>query len=169
MKALVEIEAADRRLLEAVDGDMKEAVRRGGAWIACRPGCTSCCMGEFEITALDALRLRRGLREIGAQRALAIQRRAEQYTGEDEPCPALDPHSGLCALYEWRPMTCRVFGPATAHGGGVAVCELCFQGAGDAQIAAAVVDVDAEGLEEAILEELGGEPTTVAAAINAGA
>src|SRR5580700_10706276 len=29
----------------------------------------------------------------------------------DEPCPALDPETGLCELYESRPMTCRVFGP----------------------------------------------------------
>src|SRR5690242_14720 len=29
----------------------------------------------------------------------------------DEPCPALDPKTGDCELYESRPMTCRVFGP----------------------------------------------------------
>jgi Fe-S-cluster containining protein len=48
----------------------------------------------------------------------------------DEPCPALDPASGCCDLYEARPMTCRTFGPPVRHaseaGEGFAVCELCF-------------------------------------------
>src|SRR3954466_12551239 len=30
---------------------------------------------------------------------------------DDEPCPALDPETGKCELYQSRPMTCRVFGP----------------------------------------------------------
>src|SRR5580658_7357620 len=29
----------------------------------------------------------------------------------DAACPALDPASGRCDVYAWRPMTCRVFGP----------------------------------------------------------
>jgi Fe-S-cluster containining protein len=29
----------------------------------------------------------------------------------DEPCPALDPETGACDLYDARPMTCRTFGP----------------------------------------------------------
>jgi Fe-S-cluster containining protein len=64
-------------------------------------------------------------------------------------CPALDPESGLCDLYDGRPMTCRVFGPPvrTMHqeidGGqadgcmaeGLAVCELCFNAATQQEIA----------------------------------
>src|SRR4051812_5348761 len=26
-------------------------------------------------------------------------------------CPVLDPKTGKCDLYEWRPITCRAFGP----------------------------------------------------------
>jgi Fe-S-cluster containining protein len=38
------------------------------------------------------------------------QARFEDFAN-DAPCPALDPETGLCAVYAWRPMTCRVFGP----------------------------------------------------------
>src|SRR6476646_10763955 len=34
----------------------------------------------------------------------------------DEPCPALDPATGACDLYDARPMTCRTFGPTGRPG-----------------------------------------------------
>jgi Fe-S-cluster containining protein len=72
----------------------------------------------------------------------------------DEPCPALDPATGNCELYEWRPMTCRVFGPPIQSEDGLGVCELCFQGASDAQIAACELKADPDDLESALLAEL---------------
>jgi Fe-S-cluster containining protein len=74
----------------------------------------------------------------------------------DEPCPALDPESGACELYASRPLTCRVFGPPVRSGpeGGLAVCELCFQGATPQEIAACEMQVDPENLEPALLAEL---------------
>jgi hypothetical protein len=36
----------------------------------------------------------------------------------------------------------------------VGVCELCFQGASDAEIAACVVEIDPDGVEQAVLQEL---------------
>ena len=49
----------------------------------------------------------------------------------DAACPALNPATGLCDVYEWRPMTCRVFGPPTRMGESdvLGCCELCFIGA----------------------------------------
>jgi Fe-S-cluster containining protein len=72
----------------------------------------------------------------------------------DEPCPALDPATGTCELYESRPLTCRVFGPPVRSDGGLGVCELCFQGATDSEIAACEMKPDPEDLESALLEEL---------------
>src|SRR5581483_4167101 len=67
----------------------------------------------------------------------------EENAFDDEPCPALDPGTGTCDLYAWRPITCRTFGPAVRMGAGsIAVCELCYQGATDEQIAACEVDLD---------------------------
>jgi Fe-S-cluster containining protein len=72
----------------------------------------------------------------------------------DEPCPVLDPETGLCELYESRPMTCRTFGPPVQSEGGLGVCELCFHGASDEQIAACEMVVDPDDLESKLLEKL---------------
>jgi Fe-S-cluster containining protein len=73
---------------------------------------------------------------------------------DDEPCPALDFESGLCDLYESRPMTCRVFGPPIRSEEGLGVCELCFQGASDQEIAACEMVPDPDGLEDQILRSM---------------
>lgn len=72
----------------------------------------------------------------------------------DEPCPALDPATGLCELYEARPMTCRVFGPPVRSEDGLSVCELCFVGATDEEIAACEMNPDPDDLESTLLEEV---------------
>jgi Fe-S-cluster containining protein len=72
---------------------------------------------------------------------------------DEEYCPALDPDALTCDLYEARPITCRIFGPAVRSGGDVlGVCELNYQGATDEQIVACQVQVDPAGLEDALLE-----------------
>jgi len=72
----------------------------------------------------------------------------------DEPCPVLDPETELCDLYEARPMTCRTFGPPVRAEGGLGVCELCFHGATDEQIAACEMVVDPGDLESKLLRKL---------------
>jgi len=72
----------------------------------------------------------------------------------DEICPALDPETGHCELYESRPMTCRLFGPPARSADGLGVCELCFQGATDEEIAACEMKPDPDELESALLREL---------------
>ncbi len=72
----------------------------------------------------------------------------------DEPCPALDPATGNCELYESRPMTCRVFGPPVQSEDGLGVCELCYHGATDAEVAACEMKPDPENLEAALLRKL---------------
>lgn len=87
----------------------------------------------------------------------------------DEPCPVLDPETGACELYAWRPLTCRVFGPPVRSGpeGGLGVCELCFHGASPEEIAACEMQVDPDSVEEKLLDELkrstGAEGKTIVA------
>ena len=92
---------------------------------------------------------------------------ADDDAAKDEPCPALDPETRTCDLYSCRPLTCRTFGPAMRFGDGpLEVCELCYQGAGEDEIAACEVAVDPENLERRLLEKLGDpRATTVAFAI----
>jgi Fe-S-cluster containining protein len=72
----------------------------------------------------------------------------------DEPCPALDPATGNCELYESRPMTCRVFGPPVKSEDGLGVCELCYHGASEAEIASCEMKPDPDNLEALLLEKL---------------
>lgn len=72
----------------------------------------------------------------------------------DEPCPALDPVTGGCELYEARPLTCRVFGPPVRSDEGIGVCELCYQGAADEQVSACEVDPDPDDLESVLVEQI---------------
>ena len=83
--------------------------------------------------------------------AIAQERFAD--FANDELCPALDPETGNCDLYEARPMTCRTFGPPVRSEDGLGVCELCFHGASDEQIAACEMIPDPEDLESKLLQE----------------
>ena len=72
----------------------------------------------------------------------------------EEPCPVLDPATGRCELYEFRPVTCRTFGPALKTDGDLGHCELCFVGATDQEVAAAEMHPDPNNLEATLVEEL---------------
>jgi Fe-S-cluster containining protein len=151
--------SGDEALIRMVDAALAEAARKSGPWLVCRPGCTGCCMGPFPITQLDARRLREGLAELerrDQQRAARVRERARQAAAtDDDPCPALDPSTGTCDLYAARPITCRVFGPPVRYGSdAVGICELCFQGASDEEIAACGVEIDPRGLESQLSNEV---------------
>ena len=81
----------------------------------------------------------------------------ERFSGfaDEEPCPALDLETGACDLYSARPMTCRTFGPPVHCGpDAVGVCELCFEGASEEQIAACEVEIDSAALETELAAEI---------------
>jgi Fe-S-cluster containining protein len=84
---------------------------------------------------------------------------------DEEPCPALDPQTGMCDLYAHRPMTCRTFGPPVRSGpeGGLGVCELCYHGANDEEIAACEMVPDPDNLEEKLLRDMDAEGNTIVA------
>lgn len=151
-------------LIQIVDAALAESARKAGAWLVCRPGCWECCVGPFPISALDAQRLREGLAELQTNdpaRAARVRERAREWVDSDEePCPALDRETGTCDLYAARPLTCRTFGPPVrCESGGLAVCELCFDGASAEEIEACVVELDVASLDASEGEE------TVAAAL----
>jgi Fe-S-cluster containining protein len=97
------------------------------------------------------------LEQQSPERAAAVTRRAQEAVavmtpgfpgdaaagvlGEDEraeeafcerhaslPCPALDPATGACDLYSWRPISCRTYGPPVRFGDQeLPPCRLWFQ------------------------------------------
>lgn len=91
------------------------------------------------------------------------QSRFEDFAN-DAPCPALNPATGLCDVYEWRPMTCRVFGPPVRMGEGdsLGCCELCFIGASEAEIATCEMPIPHD-LEASLLAEIPQSGDTVVA------
>jgi len=93
----------------------------------------------------------------------AERERFEEYANE-AACPALNPVTGLCEVYAWRPMTCRVFGLPVRMGDGDALghCELCFAGASTAQVAACEMPLP-HALEAKLLDEIPAEGETLVA------
>ncbi len=177
--------ASDAELVRIVDAALADATVRGGAWLACRPGCNQCCTGVFRISPLDGERLREGLRQLSendpqraaqvSERALQSARRLEEgFPGDaltgvldgtaeadtvfedfanDEVCPVLDPLTGTCDLYAFRPMTCRTFGPPVRTDEGWGVCELCFIGATAEAIQAAEMRLPLPEMESRLSEQ----------------
>jgi Fe-S-cluster containining protein len=126
-------------LLREVDRWFGGCIQRHGEQIVCHRGCSACCRGLFDITALDALYLRSGIDTLPAAvqqslRLKATERLAsltacnpsfvepwilnhipeenweELMPEEDEtPCLLLA-EDGSCLAYEQRPMTCRLNG-----------------------------------------------------------
>jgi Fe-S-cluster containining protein len=162
----------EQRLLQIVDAAFVEARRRAGDWLQCGPGCGECCHRPFPIAAADAARLRRGLAAASAELAEDIRRRAGEawarmsrdFPGDladgaltdDEawrewffgrmtgvPCPVLDLETQACRLYEYRPVACRLAGPAVRAGDGVfPPCHKNYVGASAEEVAACEVVLD---------------------------
>ncbi|HEX3436731.1 MAG TPA: YkgJ family cysteine cluster protein [Pseudacidobacterium sp.] len=185
----------DQRLVQIVDAALADTARRSGPWLACRPGCTQCCIGAFAISQLDAERLRAGfqaLEQFNPERAARVLERVRQsiariangFPGDtktgilddspeaedlfaefanDEHCPVLDPETGMCDLYDARPMTCRVFGPPVRSEGGLGVCELCYHGASETEIAACEMHLETDELETELTSQIERQGNTVVA------
>ncbi len=117
--------AADGRLLEAFDRVIGDGERRAAAHLACRIGCTACCIGPFDITALDAARLRRGLEDMRLRdpegaRAVAARASAQwKVLGDSFPGARangiLDPDDGRREAFfaRFADVPCPVLDPAT--------------------------------------------------------
>jgi Fe-S-cluster containining protein len=68
------------------------------------------------------------------------------------PCPALDPATGGCDLYDARPVSCRTYGlPVRLGAEDLAPCRLCFVGADAHEVEACRVEPDPGGEEDAVL------------------
>lgn len=89
----------------------------------------------------------------------------EAYANE-ESCPALNPQTLTCDLYDFRPMTCRVYGPPLESEEGIGVCELNFAGATPEEVAAALVPLRGEEMEAELvarMERTAGKGKTIVA------
>ncbi|MFN0101506.1 MAG: YkgJ family cysteine cluster protein [Bryobacteraceae bacterium] len=147
----------DAELVQIVDSAVADAVRKAGDLIACRRGCTHCCIGSFAVTERDLDRLRVGLEMAPGEHRERVARRsqeareamregfpgdwrtgrvAEQHAADAFdlrhpwlPCPVLDLETGACSLHAWRPVACRLHGPALRMNGvDLQPCRLNYTG-----------------------------------------
>ncbi len=126
-------------LLNQIDRWQAGARARHPGVIPCRPGCTACCLGPFDISVADAALVAVAVSRLDpavragvlarAEAQVALMNRLEPSWGPpydvaalgearfdqltdalaNEPCPALD-DQGACTIYEHRPFVCRVMG-----------------------------------------------------------
>ncbi|MFC6645745.1 YkgJ family cysteine cluster protein [Granulicella cerasi] len=171
-------------LFPIIDAALESAAERSGTWLACKPGCHQCCVGVFPVSPLDVESLREGLASLGEElRGTVLARAAtsrerlralgfpgndetgELFTEEqheeafeefanDEVCPALDPATGTCDVYAWRPVQCRTFGPPMRdEDDHLTVCELCFVNAPAEDVARCEMDQSWRDEEYALIEK----------------
>ncbi len=148
----------DGELVQIIDDAVAEAVRRAGELVTCRAGCSHCCVGPFAVTERDLQRLREGILQLGeTDRARLDARCAEARAAMREgfpgdwasgrvesqeaadafdlrhpwlPCPVLEVETGACSLHAWRPVACRLHGPALrVNGFDLQPCRLNYTGA----------------------------------------
>jgi hypothetical protein len=176
-----------RSLLEQLDAWTADARQRHPDVLPCRPGCTACCHGPFDISAADVLLLRETVAALPTERRALIAAQARDAArrqldlaptwqpphsvaalGEapfdalcealaDEPCPCLV--DGLCAVYEGRPLVCRLMGLGLAAPDGRVLangCPIQSEFPTYADLAPQPFDLAAfEETEQACLEEAG--------------
>ncbi|MBM4185757.1 MAG: YkgJ family cysteine cluster protein [Gemmatimonadetes bacterium] len=126
-------------LLDALSTWQTRARQRFPKIIPCRPGCSACCQGPFDIPTADVAVVLEGFRALPRddRRAILTRARADVEAmralvpgwidpydiadiGEeafdraieshaDRPCPLLD-DEGRCLIYAHRPVVCRIIG-----------------------------------------------------------
>jgi Fe-S-cluster containining protein len=68
---VVELMGLDDLLVAEIDGALSVGTAAAGSHVVCRVGCTACCIGLFDISALDAARVLRGLDQLRDLRVCA--------------------------------------------------------------------------------------------------
>ncbi len=126
------------QLLHRVDAWFDQCLVAAPQHIACTKGCSACCRGLFDITLLDAYLVQVGFQRLSPEQhseamerahgrlsqlqlqwpdlqppyilnALPHQQWLEMPEDDLTPCPLLGP-DGLCLIYDYRPLTCRLHG-----------------------------------------------------------
>ncbi len=88
------------KLLEQIDADAERLTALHGEAIACRQGCTSCCV-NLSVFPVEFHAIRRAMEQAGTELS-------PDMFDPSAPCGFL--HEGLCRIYPFRPIICRTHG-----------------------------------------------------------
>ncbi len=133
-------------LVRRADVAFERMAREHGDCIRCRPGCADCCHAVFGLFLIEAVFLKHDFDQLpeaektaaqkrgaAAQKSLeALERTLREF--EDDPgmraytmakarirCPLLS-DDDACILYDYRPITCRIYGIPTMIRGMPRIC-----------------------------------------------
>ncbi len=90
--------ARDQQLIQIVNSALADAFQKSAKWLACKPGCSQCCVGVFAINQLDAIRLRNGLADLeqkDPERAARVRERVKASVARLSPEFPGDTTTGL--------------------------------------------------------------------------
>ncbi len=139
-------------LRNVVDATFKKVQEQYGECVRCDIGCADCCHALFDLTFIEALYIHhKYIQHLDEQQQAKLNEKANladrqtykikrdaykrMEAGEDHEmilnqvaeervrCPLLN-ESDRCDLYEFRPITCRLYGIPTAIGGKAHTCGL---------------------------------------------
>lgn len=143
---------AYEEIVITVDSAFSTVQKKYGDCVKCKVGCADCCYALFDLTLIEAIfvnhhfnriysgKEREHLLEIANRydrKVVKIKRQAQKdrESGKDETeiltelalqrlkCPLLDDQD-RCQLYEFRPITCRLYGVPTSIAGMGHTCGL---------------------------------------------
>ncbi len=99
-----------------------EASEKYKSHMVCKAGCSSCCKGDFKISPLEGLLVKKAVEELDARTIARVASNLENHS--PNVCPLLV--DDQCSIYEQRPILCRIFGFPISNGDTIATCELNF-------------------------------------------
>jgi Fe-S-cluster containining protein len=139
-------------LVKQVDAAFEKVQKEYGDCVSCKVGCADCCYALFDLTLVEAIYIKNKFddqfadnnRKVIIENANTTDRKVhklkrqahkdyesgkseneilEEMAGVKMRCPLLDADN-KCALYDARPITCRLYGVPTVIGGQGHTCGL---------------------------------------------
>lgn len=138
------------QLRDGIDQLFQKVASQHESCMGCRPGCSDCCNGLFDLSLVEAMYINASFKkkfDYGPLRSAILERASltdrkltrlkraffqqektgqrpreimETVSGQRVACPLLE--NNACLMYESRPITCRLYGIPTAFGGESHVC-----------------------------------------------
>ncbi|MBE1426143.1 Fe-S-cluster containining protein [Desulfomicrobium macestii] len=137
-------------LVAQVDAVFQKVSGNFASEVRCKEGCSDCCHALFDVTLIEAMYLNHKFSELDEirrneilieadkadRKAYLLKKKASKEAGEVDHseillrtakerlrCPLLD-SADKCALYAYRPITCRIYGIPLDIGGKSHTCGL---------------------------------------------
>jgi Fe-S-cluster containining protein len=102
------------QLVTRVEAFARTIRQRYAAQVTCHAGCDGCCYQQFTVFPVEAYHLQQAVARLtpAARQRLRqrVGRPADAFRLLDQPSPCVLLERGRCALYEARPLICRLHG-----------------------------------------------------------